>query len=280
MDSETGAAAPTDGKETGEIVARNGFGIPAAASALAMSLRFFATARPGTPLRAASLIAIDAVLRGRGKSLKPDQRRAVIEAMELGALLNDRFDGDLYPKQKLRSAVSWFQNSSSRELVKNYAKLLRHYERDRPQREEGLTAITRYRENVNRLSLAMLWALATNTSLESAQREVHSDNSLQLLFRIIMQCQLIDDVLDIRKDRLRSLPSLATTRDVSALSLRKLASFYSGVRSDAHARDSCLWLALQSMATCARLVILVFRARIQPLNTREMEKIGVRASRF
>jgi len=266
MSSEIGTSAPTDGQETGRIVARNGYGIPATAAAFAMNLRFFATKRPGTPLRVASVIAIDAVLRGRGKSLKSAQRRAVIEAMELGALLNDRFDGDLYPAQALRSAVSWFRNSSSRELVKNYAKLLRLYERGRPQREEGLAAITSYRENVNRLSLAMLWALASDTSLEAAQREIHSDNSLQLLFRIIMQCQLIDDVLDIRKDRLQRLPSFATTRDATALSLRKLVSFYSRVSSDSRARDGCLWLALKGMAACAQLVILVFQRRIQPLN--------------
>lgn len=238
----------------------HGFEIPAALGAFVANLRFFATPKPGTPLRVLSLIAIDAVLRGRGGILESDRRRAVIEAMELGSLLNDRMDGDHHDPAVLRSAVAWFATSPYRKIVRPYAASLRRYERGRPDAGEGLRAVACYRENVNETSLAFLWAIASKISFRQAREEIRVDSDLRLLFKIIMQCQLIDDTLDVRKDLKRGLPSFATARGTSVRALLKLTSAYSNLHDDS--RVSCLMLALKAVAAFARTTILISRFRI------------------
>lgn len=256
----------------------HGSGIPAALGAFMANLRFFAAPQPGTPLRVLSLMAIDAVLRRRGGILESDRRRAVIEAMEFGSLLNDRMDGDHHDPVVLRSAVAWFAASPYRKIVRPYAASLRRYERGRPDAREGLRAVACYRENVNETSLAFLWAIASNTSFGQAREEIRKDSDLRLLFRIIMQCQLIDDTLDIRKDLRRGLPSFATARGATASSLGKLSSGYSDPNSDVG--NCCLKLALKAVTACARMTILVFRSRIGPGGRRSRPSAAGTGSRL
>jgi len=68
-----------------------------------------------------------------------------------------------------------------------------------------------YREGVARLSLATLVALAFDTGDVDAEiRATHYDSDLETLFRIVMQCQIIDDVVDYAVDRAAGLPSFLT----------------------------------------------------------------------
>lgn len=235
-------------------------GISAAGMALVANLPLVAARRSGTPLRVLALVAITAVLRSRGFGLRADSRRAVIEAMELGAQLNDRFDGDLVESAALRARVVWFARSPHREVVRSYAKRLRRYERSRPGRCEPDPAIRHYRENVNRLSLALLWALATGTGLAAAEAEISRAADLRLLFRLVMLTQLTDDVVDVAQDRQRNLPSFASGPGVTAALLRAVVSSYAAVpwRLDG---NFCLRLALGIVAGCARGMIAVRSVR-------------------
>lgn len=230
-------------------------GLPSALAALAANGRLFVARRPGTPLRVLSLIAIDAALRARGITMTPDRRQAVIAAMELGALLNDQFDGDPHDPEALRARAAWFESSTHREVVRDYLKRLWRLERTRPDPEGCVAAVRRYREGVNGVSLAALWALARGRSLAIAELEIEREVDLRLLFQIVMQTQLMDDMLDIRQDRRRCLPSFATGSEVTADSLRGLVSVYSDstpVRCDRH---FCLRMALKMMGASARLLI-------------------------
>lgn len=68
-----------------------------------------------------------------------------------------------------------------------------------------------YREAVARLSLATIAAIALGAeSLEDAIRSTHDESDLGTLFRMAMQCQIIDDVVDYRKDLSAGLPSFLT----------------------------------------------------------------------
>jgi hypothetical protein len=68
-----------------------------------------------------------------------------------------------------------------------------------------------YRESVARLSLATVTAIALNAeSVDEGIRATHDDNDVAALFRMAMQCQIIDDVLDYRKDLSAGLPSFLT----------------------------------------------------------------------
>ena len=68
-----------------------------------------------------------------------------------------------------------------------------------------------YREAVARLSLATVAAIALNAeSLENALRATHCNGDVETLFRILMQCQIIDDVMDYADDLAAGLPSFLT----------------------------------------------------------------------
>jgi hypothetical protein len=245
-------------EDLGEITVGHGWlGIPVAVAAFASNLRFFAARQPGTPLRVLSLIAISAAMQSRGFIITPEQRRAVIGAMELGALLNDRFDGDAYDAEELRECVAWFKQSAHREVVWDYAKRLRRLERTRRGIAESAEAVRLYREGVNRVSLALLWALASQRSLADSELDLERESDLRLLFQMVMQFQIIDDVLDVRQDRSRSLPSFATGPDVTTASLGELVAVYADSNPISFDRNFCLRMALRIIAASARAVTAI-----------------------
>jgi hypothetical protein len=68
-----------------------------------------------------------------------------------------------------------------------------------------------YREAVVRLSLGTITALALNgKSPDEGIRATYSDSDVAAMFRMAMHCQIIDDVLDYRRDVSAALPSFLT----------------------------------------------------------------------
>jgi hypothetical protein len=246
-------------------VARSPFpfraGLQAAVVAVGTSLPLLVARHPGTPLRVLAVAAISAVLRTRGTRLRPDGRQAVIAAMELGALLNDRFDGDAADPAALRRQVAWFARSPHRHVVWDYARKLRHHERSRPSPGAPAGVIKHYRENVNRISLALLWALACGSTLAAAEPETRQAGDLRLLFSLVMLTQVLDDVIDADHDRSHNLPSFATASGVTAASLRVVVSSYSTAIPWRLDGNFCLRLALGLVALLTRGMIAIRPAR-------------------
>jgi hypothetical protein len=61
------------------------------------------------------------------------------------------------------------------------------------------------------LSLATITAIALNTEgLDEGIRATHRDGDVAALFRMAMQCQIIDDVVDYEEDLSAGLPSFLT----------------------------------------------------------------------
>lgn len=198
-----------------------------ACSAFFSNIGRFAPKHSETPLRALSLIALSASLKARGMALDTCSRQCVIKAMELGARLNDRFDGDPYDPVELRERILWFSPSPHRKAVRRYVGRLRSLEGDRPGIFSKSAEMQSYRESVNRTSLALLWAIASNVSLDQAEVEIRRETDLRLLFHIVMLAQVIDDVLDVRKDHLRCIPSFATASDANSRAIREIIPHYS-----------------------------------------------------
>lgn len=187
--------------------------------------------------------------------MENESRLAIVELMELGALMNDRFDGDAYDPAAIRVSIGWFAGSPYRELVWEYARRLRRLERTRPGDDDGFAAVKIYREQVNRVSLAALWAIGHGKTLAMAELDLERETDLQELFEIVMLVQVIDDVSDVCEDRDRGLPSFATGPDVTTALLRELVAAYGGTRAFLLDRNFCFWLALRVLAACARGMI-------------------------
>jgi hypothetical protein len=76
---------------------------------------------------------------------------------------------------------------------------------------ERFDDVRKYREGVARLSLATITAIALNAkSLDEGIRATYDDSDVAALFRMAMQCQIIDDVIDYREDLSKGLPSFLT----------------------------------------------------------------------
>ena len=91
--------------------------------------------------------------------------------------------------------------------IEEYLGRLRELESRRPSiggDHRRFDEVRSYREAVARLSLATAAAIALNGEcLEEEIRATQCDSDVETLFRILMQCQIIDDVLDYTEDRVR-----------------------------------------------------------------------------
>jgi hypothetical protein len=98
--------------------------------------------------------------------------------------------------------------------IEAYLSQLRELERQRPSiggDHRRFDEVRTYREAVARLSLAAVTAIALNGEcLEDEILATHRDSDVETLFRIAMQCQIIDDVLDYTEDASAGLPSFLT----------------------------------------------------------------------
>jgi hypothetical protein len=128
---------------------------------------------------------------------------------------------------------------------------------------------TEYREAVVRLSLGMVATTAHgNQRLDEGIRATCCDADLNILFRIVMQCQIIDDVLDYSKDLSAGLPSFLTaSRSLpQAFELTRLAALGYADDRDLPRTGKVFPLrsALFLVSTCTKLVIVLgqWRQRI------------------
>jgi hypothetical protein len=98
--------------------------------------------------------------------------------------------------------------------IAEYALRLRELETGRPSvggDRRRFDAVRSYREAVARLSLATIAAIALNAEgVDEGIRATHGDSDVAALFRMAMQCQIIDDVVDYEEDLSAGLPSFLT----------------------------------------------------------------------
>ena len=114
--------------------------------------------------------------------------------------------------------------------IDEYVNRLRELESGRPPiggDHRRFADVRSYREEVARLSLATVTAIALNAEcLEEGIRATRCDSDVETLFRIAMQCQIIDDALDYAEDLTAGLPSFLTASASlrQALSLTAIAA--------------------------------------------------------
>lgn len=239
-------------------ISARGISFRGAVRASIETLPMFLTLKPGTPLRGLAWVALTAAARSRGFVMTKDQHRATVATMEFGAVLNDYLDGDLHDRSVLKSHAKWLAASPHRDVIRLYVKRLIEFELNRPKIGASFESCRDYREEVNRLSLAVLWAVASNTSLAAAEVQIIDDGDLRLLFGIVMQAQIIDDALDFEADMRRRLPSLANAAGADRGALRSLTQLY-GRPGEIPCGVSAFMRCLSGLASvAARFVVQAF----------------------
>jgi len=241
-----------------------------AVRSLVRGLRLFLSARPKTPLRVLCIMAFDMLhMRRHATPLPMRKLRTLAALLDFGACANAAFDGKDCCQHECRVTLQLLEDAGLRSSVVEYLQRLQDLECGRPLPGGDnwqFQKVSLYREDVVRLSLAMVAKAANgNQCLDEEIRATYRDADLNILFRIVMQCQIIDDVLDYSADAFAGLPSFLTAAPSlgQSFELTRLAALgYADDRGLLRTGDVvCLRLALRFVSTCTKLAIAVARWR-------------------
>jgi hypothetical protein len=182
---------------------------------LVRGLWLLLSGRPKTPLRVLCIVAFDTLHVLCHRKWLPTFRLKLLAALlDCGACVNAAFDRKTRGRHELRATVRLLKDAGISGAVADYLRRLGALERGRPMPGGGrwqFQEVSLYREAVVRLSLGMVATAArVNSGLDEAIAATYSGGALNLLFRLVMQCQIIDDVLDYSQDRSAGLPSFLT----------------------------------------------------------------------
>jgi hypothetical protein len=237
---------------------------------LARGLSLLLSGRPRTLLRVLCIAAFDTlqVLR-RGKRLPTPRLKTLPVLLDFAACANAAFDHKAGRRDERRATLRLLEDAGIGSSVAEYRRRLGDLESGRPVPggdRSRFQSVRLYREAVVRLSLGMVAAAACgNRCLDEAIEATDSDGDRDLLFRIVMQCQIIDDVLDYSQDRSARLPSFLTACESlpQALDLTQIAARdYAGDRCVVRPADVLpLRAALFLVSTCTKLVVSLRRRR-------------------
>jgi hypothetical protein len=178
-------------------------------------LPLFFCATPKTPLRALCIIALDTVHVLRNARPLPRSRCKQLAALlDFQACTNAVWDRKDLRAPEYRALRKRLESVGLGMWVTVYLGHIRELESRRPSiggDPQRFDDVRSYREAVARLSLATVTAIALNAEdLDEGIRATHCDNDVAALFRMAMQCQIIDDVIDYREDLSAGLPSFLT----------------------------------------------------------------------
>jgi hypothetical protein len=233
----------------------------------------FLSGRPRTPLRALCIVGLDTLRRLRGQ-----KRLANLELQNLAALLdfqarvNAALDDKVNACHECERRVAYqrLEDAGLGAPVAEYQRRLADLETRRPRPGgdgQRFAEVRGYREAVVRLSLAMVATAADGSeSLDETIEATHDDGPHNLLFRIAMQCQIIDDVLDYAEDRSAGLPSFLTACDALAEST-ELTRGAAVEYADAPAQAADLFPLRVGLVAVSRFAKLVLAMR--PCGTRD-----------
>ena len=233
----------------------------------------FFSARPKTPLRVLCIMAFDTlhILR-YSKPLPVTKLRTLAALLDFGACTNAILDNKDYCRKEYHKTRQILDEAGLNSFVEEFLRRLCELETRRPSPAEAdfqfqFRKIRSYREAVVRLLLGMVATTAVgNHCIDEGIRATYGDNDLKILFRIVMQCQIIDDVLDYSKDLSAGLPSFLTASESlpEAIKMTRQAAFGYGDIRDLPRSDTVfpLRVALFFGSTCVKLMIRLARCHI------------------
>ncbi|HET9362029.1 MAG TPA: hypothetical protein VFO58_19890 [Vicinamibacterales bacterium] len=226
----------------------------------------FFSAAPRTPLRVLCIVALDTihVLR-HSQSLSRQRRQELATFLDFQACTNAVWDRKPLCAEEYQAQRQRLEKAGLGPWIAEFVVRLRELETRRPPAggdRRCFDAVRSYREAVARLSLATITAIALNAKgVDEGIRATHGDGDVAALFRMAMQCQIIDDVVDYEEDLSAGLPSFLTA---SASLLQALSWTAEAARSYAlvpgHSAGPSVLpvrVALHLVTTVTKLVIAV-----------------------
>lgn len=245
-------------------------------------LPFLVATMPRTPLRVLCMVAFDNLYMLRDSKPLPRERLLVLAAfLDFAASANAVLDCKKYCENEKEAALKLLLNAGLGPLIRSYISQLRVLENQRPSvagDQCRFEEVRRYRESVARASLEIISQIASKSVCNGKlDLPCHSDDGLEILFRIVMQCQIIDDILDYVQDASAELPSFvtATSSLTEAFELTTEAARKYGLVGDLSESNALfpLRMALQSVSTLTKLVILIRFWNIAAVSTKATDAL-------
>jgi hypothetical protein len=184
-------------------------------TSLLRNLPLFFSSSPRTPLRVLCIVALDTIhVRRYSRPLPRHRRRELAWLVDFQACTNAEWDGKPLSVAEHQTLRRRLEEAGLGSWAKEYCDRLCVLETLRPcpgGDRRRFDQVRSYREAVARLSLATIASIALHAeSLDEGLNATESDANVAALFRLAMQCQIIDDVVDYRQDLAAGLPSFLT----------------------------------------------------------------------
>ena len=189
-----------------------------AATSVLRGLPLLLAVRPQTPLRVMCIMAFDTLYRLRTSRKLPIERVRLLAALlDYGACANAVCDRKPSPFQEIQTTQRLLDAAGFRPSAEEYWRRIQNIERQRPGaggQPMQFSIARAYREEVVELSLGVLATAAFGLEfVDDGIQVVRTEPDLAIVFRIVMQCQVIDDAVDYSKDTADGLPSFLTSSE-------------------------------------------------------------------
>lgn len=233
---------------------------------LLRGLPLFFCAAPATPLRVLCIVALDTIHVLRcSQPLSRQRRKELGTFLDFQACTNAMWDRKPLCAAEYQRLRQQLQKAGLGIWITEYLNRLGELETRRPPvggDSRHFDAVRSYREAVARLSLATIAAIAMNADrLDDAIRSTYCEGDVAALFRMAMQCQIIDDVVDYAEDLSAGLPSFLTASaslpQAIALTSDAARSYGAGRRRSAEGGVLPLEAALYLLTAVTTLVVAV-----------------------
>jgi hypothetical protein len=237
------------------------------AACLVRGFPLFFAAQPRTPLRVLGIVAFDTLHVLRYRRLLPRTRiRELAAFLDLQGCANAAWDRKDLCDGEFQATQQRLEHAGLGDCIEAYLSRLRELESHRPSiggDRRRFDDVRPYREAVVRLSIATAAAIALNAErFEDEIRAAQLDSDVDTLFRVLMQCQIIDDVLDHGEDLFAGLPSFLTASASPAEALEFTAEAARDYGANArHDAVFPLRVALLVFTVVTTLVVRVARWR-------------------
>jgi hypothetical protein len=223
-------------------------------------------------LRVLCVIALDTIHMLRyARPLPRHRQRELAAFLDFQACTNAVWDRKPLRAAEYQALRQRLERAGLGSWVRQYLARLGEVETGRPSvgGEGGqFDGVRSYREAVVRLSLASIAAIALNArSLDDGIRATYCDSDVAALFRMAMQCQIIDDVVDYREDLSAGLPSFLTATasrpQAMALTAEAVRSYATRRGGSAQRAVFPLEAALRVLSAATTLVMAAARDQRQ-----------------
>ncbi|WP_145218455.1 hypothetical protein [Gimesia alba] len=148
------------------------------------------------------------------RRLSSEKLQNLAALIDFGACANDLFDEKGFSREEYQTTRRLLESAEISGMVDEYLGKLRRLEDRRPTLngdDQVYHLAQTYRESVIRLSLGTIAATALgNLTIEDGIQATYYQEDLKTLFRIVMLCQIIDDIFDFAKDKEDGLPGFLT----------------------------------------------------------------------